>query len=75
MLAPYEPLSGFMRKPCHHLRNKLFDRGALSTMRGSAVISVGNLSTGGSGKTPFVISIGELLKERGIPSTSSRGMA
>ena len=30
------------------------------------VISVGNLSTGGSGKTPFVILLGELLKQRGI---------
>jgi tetraacyldisaccharide 4'-kinase len=30
------------------------------------VISVGNLSVGGSGKTPFVITLGELLKERGI---------
>jgi tetraacyldisaccharide 4'-kinase len=27
---------------------------------------VGNLSVGGSGKTPFVILLGELLKERGI---------
>jgi len=30
------------------------------------VISVGNLSTGGSGKTPFVILLGELLKARRI---------
>jgi tetraacyldisaccharide 4'-kinase len=30
------------------------------------VISVGNLSTGGSGKTPFVILLGELLKARSI---------
>ncbi len=30
------------------------------------VISVGNISTGGSGKTPFVILLGELLKARGI---------
>jgi len=31
-----------------------------------AVVSVGNLSTGGSGKTPFVLLLGELLKARGI---------
>jgi tetraacyldisaccharide 4'-kinase len=38
------------------------------------VISVGNLSTGGSGKTPFVIALGELLKQRGIPfDVLSRG--
>jgi len=30
------------------------------------VISVGNISVGGSGKTPFVIMLGELLKQRGI---------
>ena len=32
-----------------------------------AVISVGNLSTGGSGKTPFVILLGELLKSARNP--------
>lgn len=31
------------------------------------VVSVGNLSVGGSGKTPFVILLGELMKARGIP--------
>jgi tetraacyldisaccharide 4'-kinase len=48
-------------------RNALYDRGWLRsrTLHGS-VISVGNLSTGGSGKTPFVILLGELLKARGI---------
>jgi tetraacyldisaccharide 4'-kinase len=30
------------------------------------VISIGNLSVGGSGKTPFVILLGELLKARGV---------
>jgi len=30
------------------------------------VVSVGNLSAGGSGKTPFVILLGELLKTRGV---------
>lgn len=48
-------------------RNLLYDRRFLSAhpLRGP-VISVGNLSTGGSGKTPFVILLGELLKARGI---------
>jgi tetraacyldisaccharide 4'-kinase len=32
----------------------------------SPVISVGNLSVGGSGKTPFVMLLGELLKSRGV---------
>ena len=49
------------------LRNALFDRGLLSSLRlEQPVVSVGNLSTGGSGKTPFVIALGELLKARGI---------
>src|SRR6185437_4713924 len=30
------------------------------------VISVGNISVGGSGKTPFVIALGQLLRQRGI---------
>jgi tetraacyldisaccharide 4'-kinase len=38
------------------------------------VISVGNISVGGSGKTPFVILLGGLLKDRGIPfDVLSRG--
>jgi tetraacyldisaccharide 4'-kinase len=49
------------------LRNRLFDRGVLTSRRlEQPVISVGNLSVGGSGKTPFVIALGELLKTRGI---------
>lgn len=49
------------------LRNKLYDRAVLSSHRlAQPVISVGNLSVGGSGKTPFVIALGELLKARGI---------
>lgn len=49
------------------LRNSLFDRGVLETKRlARPVVSVGNLSVGGAGKTPFVIALGELLKARGI---------
>ena len=48
-------------------RNALYDRGALPTRRlQGPVVSIGNLSTGGSGKTPFVILLGELLKARGV---------
>src|SRR6266705_7060338 len=48
-------------------RNLLYDRGTLRTLRlTGATISIGNLSVGGSGKTPFVILLGELLKQRGI---------
>ena len=49
------------------LRNTLFDRSMLSSRRlEQPVASVGNLSVGGSGKTPFVIALGEMLKGRGI---------
>ena len=49
------------------LRNTLYDRAVLASRRlAQPVISVGNLSVGGSGKTPFVIALGELLKVRGI---------
>lgn len=48
-------------------RNALYDRGVLRARRlQGAVVSVGNLSAGGSGKTPFVILLGGLLKARGI---------
>ena len=48
-------------------RNALYDRGVLPSRRLQGnVISVGNLSAGGSGKTPFVMLLGELLKARGM---------
>ncbi|MGH9644523.1 MAG: tetraacyldisaccharide 4'-kinase, partial [Terriglobales bacterium] len=48
------------------LRNHLYDRSSLRSRRlARPVVSVGNLSTGGAGKTPFVIGLGELLKVRG----------
>jgi tetraacyldisaccharide 4'-kinase len=48
-------------------RNAMYDRGVLAsrTLLGP-VVSIGNLSIGGSGKTPFVILLGELLRARNI---------
>src|SRR6478736_7536612 len=48
-------------------RNALYDRGLARTQKLSGqVVSIGNLSVGGSGKTPFVLLLGELLKARGL---------
>jgi tetraacyldisaccharide 4'-kinase len=48
-------------------RNALYDRGLLRARKlQGAVISIGSLSAGGSGKTPFVLLLGELLKARGL---------
>jgi tetraacyldisaccharide 4'-kinase len=49
------------------VRNGLYDGGVFRTRRlRGPVVSVGNLSVGGSGKTPFVILLGEMLKGRGV---------
>jgi tetraacyldisaccharide 4'-kinase len=48
-------------------RNALYDAGMLRERRlAGPVVSIGNVSVGGSGKTPFVMCLGELLKQRGI---------
>ena len=48
-------------------RNALYDRGIFKVHKlARPVVSVGNISVGGTGKTPFVIALGELLKQRGI---------
>jgi tetraacyldisaccharide 4'-kinase len=49
------------------VRNNLYDRGMLTANRlEGPVVSIGNLTVGGSGKTPFLILLGELLQQRGI---------
>jgi tetraacyldisaccharide 4'-kinase len=49
------------------IRNRLYDRGTLRANRLQApVISVGSISAGGAGKTPFLIMLGEQLKQRGL---------
>lgn len=50
-----------------HARNRLYDRGVFGARRlAGPVVSVGNISAGGAGKTPFVMLLGGLLKARGV---------
>lgn len=70
-LRAAEPIySGIMR-----LRNKLYDTGFLSQHAlGRPTISVGNLTTGGTGKTPMVHWIVQQLRDRGHrPAVLMRG--
>jgi tetraacyldisaccharide 4'-kinase len=56
------------------LRNKLYDNKILhSTTFGLPLISVGNLSAGGTGKSPMVEYLVELLKDKYRIATLSRG--
>jgi tetraacyldisaccharide 4'-kinase len=56
-------------------REKLYNCGILPTLRlNHPVISVGNLTVGGTGKTPLVIALAEAFRERGFrPVILSRG--
>lgn len=56
-------------------RNRRFDDGKREVKRlASPVVSIGNISVGGSGKTPFTILLGSLLNQRSIPyDVLSRG--
>jgi tetraacyldisaccharide 4'-kinase len=49
------------------VRNELYNRGLITVQRlEGPVVSIGNLAVGGAGKTPFLMLLGELLKQRGI---------
>jgi len=56
-------------------RNRLFDLGALPQHDvGCPVVSVGNLTVGGTGKTPMAIRVAGMLRDRGMrPAVLSRG--
>jgi tetraacyldisaccharide 4'-kinase len=56
-------------------RNRLFDLGVLRQENvGCPVVSVGNLTVGGTGKTPMVILLAGMLRDRGMrPAVLSRG--
>lgn len=56
-------------------RNRLYDRQVLKSVRlACPVISVGNLTVGGTGKTPCVIGLAKMLTRHGYrPAVLSRG--
>jgi tetraacyldisaccharide 4'-kinase len=61
LLAPLELLYGSLVRA----RNKRFDRSPVERL-GWPVVSIGNLSVGGAGKTPLVIGLALLLEREGF---------
>ena len=69
LLAPLSMLYGSLVRA----KNARFDRSSAQRLRWP-VVSVGNLSVGGAGKTPLVISLARLLAQEGWnPDVLSRG--
>lgn len=70
ILFPFSILYGSVM----HLRNKLYDKGLLSSKEFDIpVIAVGNLSMGGTGKSPMVEYLVNMLKQDHKVATLSRG--
>ena len=70
-LRPASALYGIVSRS----RNLLYDRGLVSVRRLSVpVVSIGNITLGGTGKTPLTIHIAQRLLARGVkPMILSRG--
>lgn len=65
MTAILSPL-GWLYGKAADARNALFERGALrSHSLGARTISIGNMTAGGTGKTPLVASVAEILADEG----------
>jgi tetraacyldisaccharide 4'-kinase len=62
MLAPFAWIYGKIAD----VRNSLYERGVLHTHAlGAKTISIGNITAGGTGKTPLVALVSEMLAEKG----------
>lgn len=68
-------LLSFLYLPIVNFRNWLYDHNLLKATRlGCPVISVGNITVGGTGKTPCVVMLARMLQRRGFkPAVISRG--
>jgi len=72
ILFPFAILYGFITS----FRNFLFDKGILKSFEfaeDTSIIAVGNLSVGGTGKTPMIEYLIRLLSEKYLVATLSRG--
>jgi tetraacyldisaccharide 4'-kinase len=74
-LAPLSFIAGPVYEAVVRVRNNLYESSILRHRRlQSPVISIGNITTGGAGKTPLVIFTAKKIKESGfIPAILSRG--
>ena len=74
VLRPFAPMASSIFGGVTSLRNWTFDQGWRVGEPPVPVISVGNLSVGGSGKTPLVMWLVERLRESGFcPAIAMRG--
>lgn len=72
--GPLAPLASSIYRAVITRKNRRFDTGKGVVTFDRPVISVGNLSVGGTGKTPMVLSIARLLRSNGFnPCIAMRG--
>ena len=74
VLAPLTVPASWLYGAAVAARNRRFDRGADANALSRPVISVGNLTAGGVGKTPMVMWIVDVLRDAGLrPVVAMRG--
>ncbi|MBM4272375.1 MAG: tetraacyldisaccharide 4'-kinase [Deltaproteobacteria bacterium] len=75
LLTPLLFLTSLVYRTVINIRNRMYDHGIFSQRKlPCKVVSVGNIAVGGTGKTPMVIMLAKILKEKGYrPAVLSRG--